>query len=387
MLRAAAVQLPRNAGNTGSNANAHEESRQQLLQQLPLHNGFAVARIFKYKKPPIQKGQKAPRLNETMPLTMFYHADENIDKCVESLSQIYGVQSERFRRKNEKLHSAQKILLEIVYILFCEIDEDMKSPRNYIARLPPDDQRELTGAFSENIYFAAQALSKGYRIRGIEQYTSELIGPAKQLAASMDALRFVFRNRAVSNPMPPHHDLFPVLKDFDASWTAFEQKICFFYFSATYSGLPSRIDETHLFQVLMSESIMRAVEASLVSQDQIESFDPSLILAIPRLSIFSAIYHTPGFVNVTDSQNAFRWFRSKANVLLSARERAACLSFEQVARLEKMLADVESVESQDEDEAVRSIFVDVCSASDCLIRNKEFVGLLSKVFEMHREAK
>ncbi|KAJ3077117.1 Lateral signaling target protein 2 [Podochytrium sp. JEL0797] len=321
-----------------------------------------------------------------MPLTLYYHADEAVDKAITSLSKIGSTRTDAFIRKNEKLHANQRTLLDAIYILYCEIDEDMKSPREYIRQLPPDDRRELSGAFSENIFFAAQALAQGYRIRGIEQFTSELIDPARQLIASMDALRYVFRNRLFRvGPAPSHHDLFPVLQDFDASWTAFEKKICFFYFSATYHGTPGRIDETHLFQVLMSETIIRALSNAHITLEQVQSFDPSLIIAIPRLTLFAALYHSPNMVNVTDAQNAFRWFRSKAWLLFQVKQRVLDLTVQQVDVLERMLADAEGSVFEEEDAVVKGIFVDICSVSDQLIRSKEVVAMLSCVFAMHRE--
>lgn len=193
------------------------------------------------------------------------------------------------------------------------MDSGLKAGREYRCSLPPEDQRELEGGFSENILFAAQALTRGFRIRGIEGFTAELVAPARQLCASMDALRLAFKRRAVLPPMsiaastsreenntirltttpssntaaagtaandnisdsatasttattstatnnyntplfvgnclPEHGDLFPVLAEFDVAWTRFEQKICFCYFSVTYSGRPGRQDETDMFQV------------------------------------------------------------------------------------------------------------------------------------------
>ncbi|KAI9327485.1 hypothetical protein BDR26DRAFT_875234 [Obelidium mucronatum] len=359
----------------------HQLQIEASKHRLPLHSGFAISQIFKCKRP------KPPRLNETMPLTLFYHADQQVSKCVTSLSKVGDTRSDMFRRRNEKLHMSQRTLLDAIYIIYAEIDEELKSPREYIQQLPPDDQRELTGAFSENIYFASQAVSKGYRIRGIEQYTSELIDPAQQLSASMDALRYVFHTRLSRSPLPPHHDLHGVLKDFDTSWTAFEKKICFFYFSSTYNGIPGRIDETHLFQVLMSETILRALDSKYISLDQVQSFDPSLILAIPRLSLFSALYHTPDMVNVTDSQNAFRWFRAKSELLKSVKERVSGLDVDRIYILERMLVDAEGGNGQGtvNDSILQSVFVDICSVSDQLMRNKEVVGMLSKVFSMYRE--
>ncbi|KAJ3028684.1 UNVERIFIED_CONTAM: Lateral signaling target protein 2 [Siphonaria sp. JEL0065] len=344
-----------------------------------------------------------------MPLTLYYHADQQVSKCVASLAKVGDTRSDLFRRRNEKLHISQRVLLDSIYIIYSEIDEDLKAPRDYIRQLPPDDQvkntpantsillfsnanflqqRELTGGFSENIFFASQALNKGYRIRGIEQYTSELIDNARQLAASMDALRYVFHTRLLRNPAPPHMDLQHVLKDFDASWTAFEKKICFFYFAATYNGIPGRIDETHLFQVLMSEAILRALNCNYISLEQVQSFDPSLILAIPRLSLFAALHHTPDMVNVTDSRNSFRWFRSKSELLKTVKERIGALEEQQIHRLEKMLADTEgdlNTELQ-HDVQIQSIFVDICSVSDQLMRSREVVGMLSRVFSMYKEA-
>ncbi|KAJ3250853.1 hypothetical protein HDU77_006310 [Chytriomyces hyalinus] len=350
--------------------------------QLPLQTAFAVSQIFRLKRPPAAKGHKRPRLNETMPLTLFYYADENVAKCVTSLAKLNTVKSERFQLKSAKLHQAQKVLLDTLYLIYIGMDEDMKSSRSYVSSLPPDEQRELTDGFSENIYYASQALSKGYRIRGIEQYTSELLQPAKELSASMAALTVVFRNRVMTKPQPPYRDLFPVLMDFDAAWTAFEKQICFYYFSAAFSGFPSRVDETHLFQILMSETVLRALSSELITHQQIESFEPSLILAIPRLSLFAAIYHTPDLMNVTDPMNAFRWFRANSSMLMQAQLIAKTMTASEVLALEKMLADDGAEE--DLGEHIHSVFLSICNAADQLIRNKEFISLLSLVFSMHK---
>ncbi|KAJ3295813.1 hypothetical protein HDU79_008340 [Rhizoclosmatium sp. JEL0117] len=310
-------------------------------------------------------------------------------KCIAALSKVSDTRTDLFRKRNEKLHSSQRVLLGAIYILYSEIDEDKKSSRDYIQQLPPDDQRELTGGFSENIYFASQALSSGYRIRGIEQYTSELLQPARHVTAAMGAVRHVLRERVLRDPMPPHRDLFPVLQDFDLAWATFEKKICFYYFAATYHGIPGRIDETHLFQVLMSETVLRALDRGYITVDQVQSFDPSLILAIPRLTLFSALHHTPDMVNVTDPQNAFRWFRSQSSLLFEVKMRILELKENQINHLERILADQPESEGDVtvgvEDEAVKSIFLDICSVSDQLIRSKEVIGMLSKVFSMHKE--
>lgn len=170
--------------------------------------------------------------------------------CVLSLKRIRNVNSIRFRRRNERVHRAQRLLLDSIYLIYTDVDDDYKSPREYRRQLPPEDQRELENGFSENILFAAQALARGFRIRGIEQFTSELVEPAKQLCATMEALRYVFRSRAIEcGAGLPYNDLWSVIGDFDLAWTWFEQKICFCYFTVTYQGRPAKIDETDMYQV------------------------------------------------------------------------------------------------------------------------------------------
>jgi hypothetical protein len=71
----------------------------------------------------------------------------------------------------------------------------IKSARDYQRYLPAEDQRELSNCFSENILFAAEALTGGFRIRGLETFTAVLQEPARALFASLQSVRFVLRRR------------------------------------------------------------------------------------------------------------------------------------------------------------------------------------------------
>lgn len=143
----------------------------------------------------------------------------------------------------DRVHRAQKLLLESIYFLYLEMDESFKSPRNYRQALQSkfqhceplarfrmqmltdghgssvSDQEELAYGFSENVLFASQALGHGFRIRAIEQFTPDLIAPATSLCAAVDALRVVFRSRAAQTTRRPYTMLWPVLRDFDHAWT------------------------------------------------------------------------------------------------------------------------------------------------------------------------
>ncbi|TPX69945.1 hypothetical protein SpCBS45565_g02122 [Spizellomyces sp. 'palustris'] len=220
-----------------------------------------------------------------------------------------------------------------------DMDEDLKASRDYRTRLPPEDQRELEGGFSENILFACQALSRGFRIRGIEHFTQELVEPARQLHAAMDALRFAFRTRALTCSSTPYLDLYPVLKDFDQAWAAFEEKICFCYFSVSYHGRPGRFDDLDMFQVLMSETILRSVRCGYIAWNQIHTFDPIVIVAIPRLCMVAGLHHMPDCVSLLRGEHGFRWFRSKEPILQRIRTHLQLLDDSSITLLEKMLVD------------------------------------------------
>jgi hypothetical protein len=189
--------------------------------------------------------------------------DKNLLKSIRILQKIKDSTTSSFRKKSDKLHRAQKLLLDTLYLIHTLSDEEYKSARDYRRQLPPEDQRELEGSYSENILFAAQALSHGFRIRGIEQFTTDLYEPAKEVCASLEALRYVLNRAACTTPgiltstfamgQEEHkvvlERVFGALFDFDKAWTQFERSICFCYFSVTYSGRPGQVDQTDMFQV------------------------------------------------------------------------------------------------------------------------------------------
>ncbi|KAJ3039847.1 hypothetical protein HDV00_011756 [Rhizophlyctis rosea] len=263
--------------------------------------------------------------------------DEYLSTSIKRLLKTPSTTTHAFRIRSERVHRAQKLLLEAIYLAYTDIPESFKADRTYRRSLPPEDQRELEGGFSENILFAAQALSKGFRIRGIEGFTGELVEPAKELHATLEALRFVFRCRAFVSTSPPHDDLFPVLRDFDRAWTVFEQKICFCYFSVAYQGAPGGADETDMFQVLMSETLLLSLRNTLLTPDQIHTFDPQAIIAIPRLTIVAGLLHMPDCVNMVDEERAFRYFRGRAGELRGVRDQLRGLGEESVRELEGLL--------------------------------------------------
>ncbi|KAJ3149858.1 hypothetical protein HDU86_006815 [Geranomyces michiganensis] len=290
------------------------------------------------------EGHVPPRLNETQPVSLFWYADKHLSKAVESLTKVGDIDSTKFKRRNERVHRAQRLLLETLLLVYVDMDETYKASRTYRQQLPPEDQRELEGGFSENILFAAQALSCGFRIRGIEEYTTELFPSAQNLHRCMELIRSAFCKRAVTCPATPYDDLLGVLSEFDLAWVTFEQRICFCYFSVTYSGSAPCSEEIDMFQVLMSETIMRAVHHHLLTWNDIQSFEPSILVAVPRLCVVAALLHMPECINITDPDHGMRWFRAKAQLLRKLQKQLFGLPAETIAVLERRLVDSDDAE-------------------------------------------
>lgn len=151
-------------------------------------------------------------------------------KHTRSLKSIRNQTSFYFKKRLEKVHESQRLVLAAVYLLHLELDNDQMASREYRALLPAFDRSELENCYSENIMFAAEALTRGFRIRGIEGHTAELLQPAQLLCATFEATRFFLRQRAERSIQAPYNDCFELLIEFDKAWTSFESKICSFYF-------------------------------------------------------------------------------------------------------------------------------------------------------------
>ncbi|KAJ1888096.1 hypothetical protein LPJ66_008744, partial [Kickxella alabastrina] len=83
-----------------------------------------------------------------------------------------SAQSPSFCLRADRVHLNQSRLLRCIHVLFMlQVPAEERRSRHYRFYLPEDDQLELDRGFSESVLFAAQALARGYQIRGTELQT------------------------------------------------------------------------------------------------------------------------------------------------------------------------------------------------------------------------
>ncbi|KAJ2158081.1 hypothetical protein GGF46_004046 [Coemansia sp. RSA 552] len=310
-------------------------------------------------------------------------AESALAKAIQLLERSHDTRSPSFRMRADRVHVAQAQLLNGIHELFLHlVSADEQRSRHYRFYLPEDDQMELDRGFSESVLFAAQALARGFQIRGTEGHTHALREPAWMLCSVWTAVRFVLFSRsdglwstwahgrlsrrrasqttgAGSRPSPQGDlaALRRVLEDFDEAWVRFERDLCFAYFglnNAQVAGLMDPNDtsdtgqiaqeeEFSLLVVLLSETLQRCLAQSIVSTDQMEAMDPQLILALPRLAILHAIAVNDGkgvdglcFVE-SEGCPVFWWFREYADVCRQLSDRVGAWPPLLYRLLQKML--------------------------------------------------
>ena len=193
---------------------------------------------------------------------------------------------------------------------------DMEVNRLHQARLPNEDRHEVAGTYSENIFYAAQALVGGYRVRGIETWTEELRFPAQQLCATFHALRLQCKQAAMQSTSRDTSSFFALFSDFDAAWCDFERGICAAYFAASLIKAPLReTADSEVFVTLLSETLTRAIERDLFPMDDVIDYEPYLMFALPRLAIIYALKHKMGWSLVDNAEKAATWFGSTSFAL------------------------------------------------------------------------
>ncbi|KAJ9060029.1 hypothetical protein DSO57_1035224 [Entomophthora muscae] len=317
-------------------------------------------------------------MSERRPLSLYYYAEEHLSTAIRQLEKVRSVVSRRFHRNTERVHMAQQLLLDTIFLVYSDMDSQLKCSKAHRAQLPVEDQMELNQGFSENILFAAQAIVHGFHIRGIEHCSDELREPALQLCATLEALRHVFRTRSLEAPEPPYNGLFAVLIDFDVAWTVFEQEICRSYFSAMHESECKARPKNFGQLVDLMKRTLHAEVGSTIPLELVEELDPSIMFALPRLTLLSCLLD-PSQPLV--GKDCFDWFIPHKESLSSLTKETSHLTPQHLAELKTWLA---SSEPPPNSQALATIFTDICKIVDslqCGSNSKLFLSALNSAFQ------
>lgn len=373
-----------------------DEERVSLHSSEMQANAVRIADVFRFPKLKLKRhsasrwfaalfstssanttGLKVPHLNEENPLSLFYHAGKALflvtwrnaalmDVAIEhyaatSVKALRRVQDETsalHHAQLEKVHRAQRLLLRTLYLMVSTSTHpatgaqiDMERGRTHQARLPPEDRHEVSHTYSENIFYAAQALVGGYRVRGIEAWTAELRIPAQQLCATFDALRIQCKQAAMQPTFVISSSLHTLFGDFDTAWCHFEEAICAAYFSASLLQSPAERARTdsEAFVLLLTETMTRALERKLFPIEDVIDFEPYLMFALPRLAVVTALLHRPGWSIFDEEAKATLWFGPDAMASLGLlRTSLARASGSAIDQLERRLTDQASTDTLEE---------------------------------------
>lgn len=223
--------------------------------------------------------------------------------------------------------------------------------RAFRAKFPEEVLQE---SLAGQLWFGAECLSAGSAILNREIESSEMRPLAKAVTKSLDNVRNLLRDQCLRNNTPNSpilkldvndqttETLYESLKIFDRLFAEFE----LLYVSAMVTVKTKQEHEVQeLICVLFSETLQRALKIGILEQEQVDSYDPSLMFSIPRLAIISGlIIFNKGPLNMDQSSDQLsEMFRPFRKLLIKMRDYLRTLNKNELFQLEKLLCTNEEI--------------------------------------------
>lgn len=298
----------------------------------------------------IRKWFYRPKRDDTSLLAQFFYADESLNAVACELDSFDGRQEpERCTTLVNQLRHCQDKVLTICSQIMDELIPESRANRDFRVKFPDDVMQEnLAG----QLWFGAECLAAGSSIMNREAESSAMRPLARALTKSLDIVRNLLREHALKghmnlkylsqtqNPLDPSLEkLIESLKIFDRLFADFE--LCYVGVMVPVKST-KEYEQQELVCVLFSETLQRALERGLLSQADVDNYEPALMFTIPRLAIVSGLLAPPGgplCLNSPDNiSEVFRPFRS---LLLKIRELLWTLNNRELYMLEKLLCSNE----------------------------------------------
>ncbi|XP_043504348.1 lateral signaling target protein 2 homolog [Polistes fuscatus] len=298
----------------------------------------------------IRKWFYRPKRDDTSLLAQFFYADESLNAIACELDSFDGRQEpDRCTTLVNQLRHCQDKVLTICNQIMDDLIPDSRANRDFRVKFPDDVMQEnLAG----QLWFGAECLAAGSSIMNRESESSAMRPLATALTKSLEIVRNLLREHALKghmnlkylsqtqNPLEPSLEkLIESLKIFDRLFADFE--LC--YVGAMVPVKSTKeYEQQELVCVLFSETLQRALERGLLSQADVDNYEPALMFTIPRLAIVSGLLAPPGGPLCLNSPDTIsEMFRPFRTLLLKIKELLWTLNNRELYMLEKLLCSNE----------------------------------------------
>ncbi|XP_049880535.1 lateral signaling target protein 2 homolog [Pectinophora gossypiella] len=302
-----------------------------------------------YKTGPMESLRKwfyKPKRDDRSLLAQFFFADDALNMVAAELDSFDGRKDpERCSTLVNQLRHAQDRVLNITSQIMDQLLGDERVARGFRVKFPEDVlQDNLAG----QLWFGAECLAAGSSIMNREEESAAMRPLAKALTRSLETVRSLLREQCLRprGLALSHRDdmLHESLRIFDRLFAEFE--LC--YVSAMVNvKTPHEFEAQQLICVLFSESLRRALKQNLLTQEQVDSYDPALMFAVPRLAIVSGLLiYSSGPLSIDkppeEMSDMFRPFRT---LLHKIRSLLWTLDRRELMALERLLCTNEDISS------------------------------------------
>ncbi|KPJ17228.1 Lateral signaling target protein 2-like [Papilio machaon] len=301
-------------------------------------------------------------------LAQFFFADDALNIIASELDSFDGRKDpERCSTLVTQLRLAQDRVLNVTSQIMDEVLGEERVARGFRVKFPEDVlQDNLAG----QLWFGAECLAAGSSIMNREEESAAMRPLAKALTRSLETVRSLLREQCLRSrdlALSPHDDmLHESLRIFDRLFAEFE--LC--YVSAMVNvKTPHEFEAQQLICVLFSESLRRALKQGLLTQEQVDSYDPALMFAVPRLAIVSGLLiYSSGPLSIDkppeEMSDMFRPFRT---LLHKIRSLLWTLDRRELMALERLLCtneDISNLAGLDLPQSVETLTDSTCHYPD-----------------------
>lgn len=263
-----------------------------------------------------------------------------------------------------------------------------RTPRAFRAKFPEEVLQE---SLAGQLWFGAECLAAGSSIMNREEESATMRPLAKAVTKSLDTVRNLLREQCLRNNIPNSSTLRLDINDASTetlyeSLKIFDRLFADFELSYVSAMVTVKTKEEHEMQelicVLFSETLQRALKLGLLEQDQVDSYDPSLMFSIPRLAIVAGlVIYDKGPLNMDmASDQMSEMFRPFRTLLIRIRDLIRTLSKNELHQLEQLLCTNEEITLKTnklncDDEKINTSDDDLVSTivNDCRSTNKDVI--------------